>query len=275
MKMGACCSGGTTVDQVNLVDKGGGSKNGSKNKVEPSTPQAKTNDPKQNKSDASKTSEKPTEPCHRPLLDQENQNQNKKTVQTVGNLPPPLTTKDGISARVQKLEYNLSAIHPEEITEIGAKLQNSLSIINDNPDPDVNLVSLAEQLGTTDLTKTIWAASMIQRWYRKYCARLEQKRRATWKVFSEIEYADEQDEIGLYNFFSGLLTKALPQIETLEKESANLGEVPTEAYTGLRVNFPLNGEEVSKIKNHYKKEDSVPLHISYTGILKIKIQSYH
>ena len=260
MKMGACCSGGTTVDQVNLVDKGGG-----KNKVEPSTPQAKsTKSAKQN----SENKPPQAEPCHRPLLDQDSHNQNRKTVQTVGNLPPPLTTKDGISARVQQLEYNLSAIHPEEITEIGAKLQNSLSTINDDEpkDPDVNLESLAEQLGTSDLTKTIWAASMIQRWYRKYCARLEQKRRATWKVFSEIEYADEQDEIGLYNFFSGLLTKALPSIEVLEKESANLGDEPTEAYTGLRVNFPLNAEEVSKIKNHYKKEDKVPLHISYCRI---------
>ena len=259
------------MDQVNLVDKGGG---GSKNKVEPTTPHAKS-DSKTNKNDKtnssqnSKSDSKPEEPSHRPLLDQESKNQNKKQHQTVGNLPPPLTTKDGMSARVQKLEYNLSAIHPEEITELGGKLRSGLSIQheteNDNPDPEVNLTSLAEQLGTTDLTQTIWAASMIQRWYRKYVARLEQKRRATWKVFSEIEYSDEQDEIGLYNFFSGLLTKALPQIETLEKESANLGEVPTEAYTGVRINFPLTEQEVSKVKNHYKKEDKVQLHISYCG----------
>ncbi|CAG7823996.1 unnamed protein product, partial [Allacma fusca] len=70
---------------------------------------------------------------------------------------------------------------------------------------------------------TLKAAILIQRWYRQYLARMEIRRRYTWNIFQTIEYAGEQDQMKLYNFFNALLTHIpqKPGIDVSAKDSAN------------------------------------------------------
>uniref|UniRef100_A0A3B4ZFQ4 Serine/threonine-protein phosphatase n=1 Tax=Stegastes partitus TaxID=144197 RepID=A0A3B4ZFQ4_9TELE len=123
------------------------------------------------------------------------------------------------------------------------------------------------------------AALLIQRWYRQYVARLEMRRRCTWNIFQSIEYAGEQDQIKLYNFFGFLMDHFTPAssernlISHIFRENEICRdtdweryfcyksiEVP-ESYTGPHLTFPMTFCGVSKLVEAFKHKQQ--LHARY------------
>ncbi|XP_050731187.1 serine/threonine-protein phosphatase with EF-hands 2-like isoform X2 [Eriocheir sinensis] len=139
--------------------------------------------------------------------------------------------------------------------------------------------------------RALKAALLIQRWYRRYCARLEIRRRYTWNIFQSIEYAGEQDQMKLYNFFNALLThmgngkmteimealspRASPTIEDDEDEASTkrlleeawTEEVPVESsYKGPRLTMPLTTDSIHMLTEAFKKKKQT-LHARYVYLL--------
>ncbi|XP_041838190.1 serine/threonine-protein phosphatase with EF-hands 1 [Melanotaenia boesemani] len=124
---------------------------------------------------------------------------------------------------------------------------------------------------------TIKAAVLIQRWYRRYMARLEMRRRYTWNIFQSIEYAGEQDQLQLSSFFSfmldnftqlngngpDLISQLLdPVVDPwLDRETCyNLISIP-ESYTGPRISFPLSVSDTNALLCAFKEQQT--LHARY------------
>uniref|UniRef100_A0A8C4GSV8 Serine/threonine-protein phosphatase with EF-hands n=1 Tax=Dicentrarchus labrax TaxID=13489 RepID=A0A8C4GSV8_DICLA len=128
-------------------------------------------------------------------------------------------------------------------------------------------------------SSAIRAALLIQRWYRQYVARLEMRRRCTWNIFQSIEYAGEQDQIKLYNFFGFLMDHFTPAssernlISHIFRENEICRdteweryfcykdiEVP-DSYTGPHLTFPMTFCGVSKLVEAFKHKQQ--LHARY------------
>uniref|UniRef100_A0A3Q3FR74 Serine/threonine-protein phosphatase with EF-hands n=1 Tax=Labrus bergylta TaxID=56723 RepID=A0A3Q3FR74_9LABR len=126
------------------------------------------------------------------------------------------------------------------------------------------------------MKKSIRAALLIQRWYRQYVARLEMRRRCTWNIFQSIEYAGEQDQIKLYNFFGYLMDHFTPARNLIshifrtneccrdtEWESYfcyKSIQVP-DSYPGPHLTFPMTFSGVSKLVEAFKHKQQ--LHARY------------
>ncbi|KAM9451691.1 serine/threonine-protein phosphatase with EF-hands 2 [Clarias gariepinus] len=123
------------------------------------------------------------------------------------------------------------------------------------------------------------AALLIQRWYRQYVARLEMRRRCTWNIFQSIEYAGEQDQIKLYNFFGYLMDHFTPAsnerklISHIFRETEVFLDTEWEryfcykditvpdVYTGPHLTFPLSVSTVTDLVEAFKLKQQ--LHSRY------------
>ncbi|KAL9851958.1 LOW QUALITY PROTEIN: serine/threonine-protein phosphatase with EF-hands 2 [Geothlypis trichas] len=124
------------------------------------------------------------------------------------------------------------------------------------------------------------AAVLIQQWYRRHVARLEMRRRCTWRIFQSIEYSCEQDQIKLHNFFSYLMDQFTPSsskerdfisrmfISGESYKEAELEkycdyesiEVP-DSYTGPHLSFPLLPDHATALLEAFQQKQQ--LHARY------------
>ncbi|XP_009883118.1 PREDICTED: serine/threonine-protein phosphatase with EF-hands 1 [Charadrius vociferus] len=125
--------------------------------------------------------------------------------------------------------------------------------------------------------KVIRAAILIQNWYRLTMARIEMRRRYSLSIFQSIEYADEQDQLQLSNFFTFMLDHctnpdAVSHIFTSPSVSQGVDEglyltefekkidVP-DSYYGPRLSFPLTVEDANALLHAFRNEQL--LHARY------------
>ncbi|XP_035878214.1 serine/threonine-protein phosphatase with EF-hands 2 isoform X8 [Phyllostomus discolor] len=128
--------------------------------------------------------------------------------------------------------------------------------------------------------KAFKAAALIQRWYRRYMARLEMRRQCTWSIFQSIEYAGQQDQVKLHDFFSYLVDHftpsshnerdflnrmftedSIPQDSEMENCSDYESiEVPDD-YTGPRLSFPLLPDHATALVEAFRLKQQ--LHARY------------
>uniref|UniRef100_A0A8C2HF58 Serine/threonine-protein phosphatase n=1 Tax=Cyprinus carpio TaxID=7962 RepID=A0A8C2HF58_CYPCA len=123
--------------------------------------------------------------------------------------------------------------------------------------------------------RSMKAAILIQRWYRRYVARLEMRRRYTWNIFQSIEYAGEQDQLQLSSFFSFMLDNVTQMngngpdlishlldsvVDPLTEEVRQLKYeqiVVSESYSGPRLSFPLSVTDTNALLSAFKEEQTL------------------
>ncbi|XP_023236515.1 serine/threonine-protein phosphatase with EF-hands 2-like [Centruroides sculpturatus] len=132
------------------------------------------------------------------------------------------------------------------------------------------------------------AAVLIQKWYRRYLALQEVRRRCSWSIFQSLEYAGEQDQTKVYNFFNDLLScmtsfssangytifslpstkdmpKAWPKVEGEDVDllrRTNLDLVKIEnTYEGPHLKQPLTAEDIVQLIDTFKRKKT--LHAKY------------
>ncbi|KAK9398627.1 serine/threonine-protein phosphatase with EF-hands 2 [Crotalus adamanteus] len=129
----------------------------------------------------------------------------------------------------------------------------------------------AEKKMTMD--SAVRSAVLIQRWYRRYVARLEMRRRCTWRIFQSIEYAGEHDHMKLSHFFDYLmenvaskntkdrdfLNRILSETDNTKRIKLEKGmesmEVPV-SYRGPRLSFPLTPDDAVNILEAFRNNQN-------------------
>lgn len=128
------------------------------------------------------------------------------------------------------------------------------------------------------------AALVIQNWYRGYSARLRTRQRYALTIFQSIEYADEQSQLQLSNFFTFMLENykhvhekdqrlvnrlfsySLPDKDRLD--CVGLIDVP-DSYSGPRLQFPLTFTDIYLLIEAFKERKI--LHAYY--VLEVLFES--
>uniref|UniRef100_A0A6Q2XD43 Serine/threonine-protein phosphatase with EF-hands n=1 Tax=Esox lucius TaxID=8010 RepID=A0A6Q2XD43_ESOLU len=113
------------------------------------------------------------------------------------------------------------------------------------------------------------AAILIQRWYRRYIARLEMRQRYTWNIFQSIEYAGEQDQLQLSSFFSFMLdnftqlsgngpgNKAITDFFPHSRLTNHEQIIVPESYNGPRLTFPLTVSQTDALLTAFKNQQQL------------------
>ncbi|XP_019479036.1 PREDICTED: serine/threonine-protein phosphatase with EF-hands 2 [Hipposideros armiger] len=134
--------------------------------------------------------------------------------------------------------------------------------------------STHHQFAFQNAEKAFKAAALIQRWYRRHMARLETRRQCTWSIFQSIEYAGQQDQAKLHDFFSYLVDHFTPSSHSerdflnrisrdsdMDKYSDYESiEVP-DNYTGPRLSFPLLPDHATALVEAFRLKQH--LHARY------------
>ncbi|XP_063689642.1 serine/threonine-protein phosphatase with EF-hands 2-like isoform X2 [Bolinopsis microptera] len=68
------------------------------------------------------------------------------------------------------------------------------------------------------------ATLMIQRWFRRWRAELEVRRRCTWTIFQTMEYASENEQLKLYNFFNDIISGLPDAFNAMQNEKNDQAE---------------------------------------------------
>jgi len=124
--------------------------------------------------------------------------------------------------------------------------------------------------------KVLKAALVIQNWYRSYSARWKARQRYALTIFQSIEYADEQGQLQLSNFFSFMLENYThihekdPELvarlfgSTLQdckdrQEYVSFIDVP-DSYNGPRLQFPLTFTDIDLLVEAFKQQQILHAH---------------
>ncbi|XP_063380097.1 serine/threonine-protein phosphatase rdgC isoform X1 [Cydia fagiglandana] len=131
-----------------------------------------------------------------------------------------------------------------------------------------------DDVSMTKAERTMKAAILIQQWYRRYLARMEVRRRYTWTIFQSIEYAGEQDQVKLYNFFNALLShmrdssgrvssertsRTASVLEQVFSEESDEGggvdeTAPPKPSRGPDIEFPLQRKDIDLLIEAFRKK---------------------
>uniref|UniRef100_A0A2K5PIL5 Serine/threonine-protein phosphatase with EF-hands 1 n=1 Tax=Cebus imitator TaxID=2715852 RepID=A0A2K5PIL5_CEBIM len=120
--------------------------------------------------------------------------------------------------------------------------------------------------GTGKAPLSLRAVLIIQNWFRGYRARLKARQQYALTIFQSIEYADEQDQIQLCNFFTFMLENykhirkeeielsqlTESKLDMMDKQDyVDLIDVP-DSYQGPRLQFPLTCADIDLLLEAFK-----------------------